>query len=203
MTNYKGELPLQTVLEQQRIGFIHEFCLTNSLIDWDALDFERIEFIPKLELSLSLSIFEKLRVSSRSLKYLSLQIDEIYKTFTEEREKFKALAKQHPSDILTLIFKQFSFRPDLINFAYNLYFQHYSDIELEMIQDIDREDKESQYLIMIELSKTQEELASNCGSYADFLADDLQDYPKAQEMYERAIEANSKHANNLGIYALF
>lgn len=200
--NYKGEEPLQTLLEQQRIGYIHEFCLSNTLIDWNALNFDHIEFIPKLELSLSLNIFEKLRVSSNALKDLSLfQMSELYKVFIEEREAFKNLAKEHPSDILRLILKNFSFRPDLINFAYSLYFQHYSELELEMIRNIDRDDKEGQYKIMIKLAKNNQELANNLGNYAVFLKNDLKDYPKAQEMYERAIKADPKHANNLGNYA--
>ena len=40
------------------------------------------------------------------------------------------------------------------------------------------------------------------GNYANFLCDQRQDYDKAEEYYQRAIEADPKHANNLEIMRL-
>ncbi len=51
-TKYKGVLPLGSGLEQQRIGLIHQFCIINSLVDWELLGFDPWEFINLLELSL-------------------------------------------------------------------------------------------------------------------------------------------------------
>jgi len=45
--------------------------------------------------------------------------------------------------------------------------------------------------------------SNSFGLYAFFLTDVRRDYDRAQDMYERAINADPNHANNLGNYAVF
>jgi hypothetical protein len=49
---------------------------------------------------------EKKRVVDAVPTLSQFQFDELTKVFTEEREKFKELAKEHPGDIKKLVAKQ-------------------------------------------------------------------------------------------------
>lgn len=59
-----------------------------------------------LKHSLSLNTMEKKRVVDAVPTLSQFQFDELTKVFTEEREKFRELAKDHPDDIKKLLVKQ-------------------------------------------------------------------------------------------------
>jgi len=64
------------------------------------------DFLDLLKHSLSLNTMEKKRVIDAAPTLSQFQFDELKKVFTEERVKFKDLAKQHPDDIKKLLTKQ-------------------------------------------------------------------------------------------------
>jgi hypothetical protein len=53
-----------------------------------------------------LNTVEKKRVVDAVPTLSQFQFDELKKVFTEEREKFRELAKEHPEDIKKLVAKQ-------------------------------------------------------------------------------------------------
>lgn len=63
-------------------------------------------FSDLLKHSLSLNTMEKKRVIDAIPTLSQFQFDELSKVFTEEREKFRELAKDHPEDIKKLLTKQ-------------------------------------------------------------------------------------------------
>lgn len=63
-------------------------------------------FMDLLKHSLSLNTMEKKRVIDAVPTLSQFQFDELTKVFTEEREKFRELAKDHPEDIKKLLSKQ-------------------------------------------------------------------------------------------------
>ena len=64
------------------------------------------DFLDLLKHSLSLNTMEKKRVIDAVPTLSQFQFDELAKVFTEERVKFKELAKEHPDDIKKLLKKQ-------------------------------------------------------------------------------------------------
>jgi len=64
------------------------------------------EFLDLLKHSLSLNTMEKKRVIDAVPTLSQFQFDELTKVFTEEREKFRELASEHPDDIKKLLAKQ-------------------------------------------------------------------------------------------------
>jgi len=64
------------------------------------------EFLDLLRHSLSLNTMEKKRVVDAVPTLSQFQWDELTKVFTEERVKFRDLAKEHPDDIKKLLKKQ-------------------------------------------------------------------------------------------------
>jgi len=64
------------------------------------------KFLDLLKHSLSLNTMEKKRVIDAIPTLSQFQFDELTKVFTEEREKFKELAGEHPDDIKKLLKKQ-------------------------------------------------------------------------------------------------
>ncbi len=64
------------------------------------------KFLDLLKHSLSLNTMEKKRVVDAVPTLSQFQFDELTKVFTEEREKFRELAKEHPDDIKKLLKKQ-------------------------------------------------------------------------------------------------
>ncbi len=64
------------------------------------------DFLDLLKHSLSLNTMEKKRVVDASPTLSQFQFDELTKVFTEERVKFRDLAKEHPEDIKKLLVKQ-------------------------------------------------------------------------------------------------
>jgi len=64
------------------------------------------DFWDLLKHSLSLNTVEKKRVVDAVPTLSQFQFDELKKVFTEEREKFRELAKEHPEDIKKLVAKQ-------------------------------------------------------------------------------------------------
>jgi hypothetical protein len=67
---------------------------------------QKSTFLDLLKHSLSLNIQEKKRVVDAVPTLSQFQFDELTKVFTEERVKFKELAKEHPEDIKKLLVKQ-------------------------------------------------------------------------------------------------
>ncbi len=63
-------------------------------------------FLDLLKHSLSLNTMEKKRVVDAVPTLSQFQFDELTKVFTEEREKFRELASEHPDDIKKLLTKQ-------------------------------------------------------------------------------------------------
>lgn len=68
--------------------------------------FDEEVFLDLLKHSLSLSTIEKKRVIDAVPTLSQFQFDELWKVFTEEREKFRELAGEHPDDIKNLLAKQ-------------------------------------------------------------------------------------------------
>ena len=64
------------------------------------------EFVDLLKHSLSLNTAEKKRVVDAVPTLSQFQFDELSKVFSEEREKFRELAGEHPDDIKKLLSKQ-------------------------------------------------------------------------------------------------
>jgi len=64
------------------------------------------DFSDLLKFSLSLNTMEKKRVVDAVPTLSQFQFDELTKVFSEERVKFKDLAKEHPDDIKKLVAKQ-------------------------------------------------------------------------------------------------
>lgn len=64
------------------------------------------EFLDLIKFSLSLNTVEKKRVLDAIPSLSQFQFDELSKVFAEERDKFRALAKEHPEDIKKLVAKQ-------------------------------------------------------------------------------------------------
>jgi sensor domain CHASE-containing protein len=72
----------------------------------DVIDIDAQLFHDLLKHSLSLNTMEKKRVIDAVPTLSQFQFDELSKVFTEEREKFRELAKDHPDDIKKLLVKQ-------------------------------------------------------------------------------------------------
>jgi len=72
----------------------------------DSVEVDANQFLDLLKHSLSLNTMEKKRVIDAVPTLSQFQFDELSKVFTEEREKFKELAKEHPEDIKKLLAKQ-------------------------------------------------------------------------------------------------
>ena len=72
----------------------------------DEVSVNEEEFLDLLKHSLSLNTQEKKRVIDAVPTLSQFQFDELTKVFTEERVKFKDLAKEHPDDIKKLLTKQ-------------------------------------------------------------------------------------------------
>ncbi len=79
-----------------------------KLLEWhsDVVEVNPKDFIDLLKHSLSLNTMEKKRVVDAAPTLSQFQWDELTKVFTEERVKFRDLAKEHPWDIKKLLKKQ-------------------------------------------------------------------------------------------------
>lgn len=85
------------------------------------------EFLDLLKNSLSLNVTEKKRVVDAVPTLSQFQFDELKKVFSEEREKFRELAKEHPEDIKKLLKKQ----QDEWILIWELYKNEYAKKEVE------------------------------------------------------------------------
>jgi len=72
----------------------------------DEVEVDAQNFLDLLKFSLSLNTMEKKRVVDAVPVLSQFQFDELTKVFTEERWKFRELAKDHPDDIKKLVSKQ-------------------------------------------------------------------------------------------------
>jgi len=70
------------------------------------VEVDETTFLDLLKFSLSLNTMEKKRVVDAVPTLSQFQFDELSKVFTEERDKFRELAKEHPEDIKKLVAKQ-------------------------------------------------------------------------------------------------
>ena len=202
--HYSGELPLQSTQDQERIAHLHRFCIHNSLTDWEKLGFTADAFIDLFELSLSLNTFEKLRISTTTLDGLSdFQLSELWKVFTDEMAEFKKLTSTKSNVIISSMLQSFICRPDLLAKAYQLYLGEISRDDYQKLTAMEVRNAEERHLMAIQLAKTQAQQVQAYGEYAQFLADQKQDYEQAETFYLRAIDADPKHAHNLGNYANF
>lgn len=95
-------MTLPAINEAQVDAIIIELlALHSELVQLDTAAFHDL-----LKHSLSLSTMEKKRVVDAVPTLSQYQFDELTKVFTEEREKFRELAKDHPEDIKKLLAKQ-------------------------------------------------------------------------------------------------
>ena len=202
--DFKGELPLQSPQDMERVACLHWLCVTNSSVNGKALEFNASEFLDLFELSLSLNTLEKLAVLAALVDGVSnYQWSMLYDIFIEERNKFQKLAVEYSQDIITLLLQQFGGRTKLLVKAYQIYFGDMEQADRKMIGAIEIRNEQDRHLVGIRLAKTKNQKAHALGNYARFLKNQKQDYPQAEEMYQRAIKADPKHANNLGNYANF
>lgn len=72
----------------------------------EGIEVDTKNFMDLLKFSLSLNTMEKKRVIDAAPTLSQFQFDELTKVFSEERWKFKDLAKEHPDDIKKLVNKQ-------------------------------------------------------------------------------------------------
>lgn len=72
----------------------------------DSVTVNAEDFLDLLKHSLSLNTMEKKRVIDAVPTLSQFQFDELTKVFTEERDKFRELASEHPDDIKKLLSKQ-------------------------------------------------------------------------------------------------
>ena len=79
-----------------------------DILKWHSpeVSVDEVHFLDLLKFSLSLNTMEKKRVLDAVPTLSQFQFDELTKVFTEERDKFKDLAKEHPDDIKKLVWKQ-------------------------------------------------------------------------------------------------
>ncbi len=90
------------ITEQQVDAIVLDLIKLHS----QAVQVEPEVFMDLLKHSLSLNTMEKKRVVDAVPTLSQFQFDELTKVFTEEREKFRELAKDHPEDIKKLLTKQ-------------------------------------------------------------------------------------------------
>ncbi len=95
-------------MEENKISELEVDSIVLNLINLhsDEVEFNAGDFSDLLKFSLSLNTMEKKRVVDAIPTLSQFQIDELTKVFTEERVKFKDLAKEHPDDIKKLVAKQ-------------------------------------------------------------------------------------------------
>jgi hypothetical protein len=95
-------------MEENKLSELEVDSTILKLIDLhsDEVEFDGVNFLDLLKFSLSLNTMEKKRVVDAIPTLSQFQIDELTKVFTEERVKFKDLAKEHPEDIKKLVAKQ-------------------------------------------------------------------------------------------------
>ena len=95
-------MTLPAITEAQVDSIVRELLsLHSELVQVDIEAFHDL-----LKHSLSLSTMEKKRVVDAVPTLSQYQFDELTKVFTEEREKFRELAKDHPEEIKKLLNKQ-------------------------------------------------------------------------------------------------
>jgi hypothetical protein len=90
-------------LTEQEVDALILSLLENHSSD---VDVNEKNFLELLKYSLSLNTMEKKRVVDATPTLSQFQFDELTKVFSEERTKFKDLAKEHPDDIKKLVKKQ-------------------------------------------------------------------------------------------------
>uniref|UniRef100_A0A6S6UEX5 AAA ATPase domain-containing protein n=1 Tax=uncultured Thiotrichaceae bacterium TaxID=298394 RepID=A0A6S6UEX5_9GAMM len=189
--------------EFQRIGYFQKLCIENSEHHLEKLGASSEHFVDLLELSISLSIFEKLRISYACLGSLNeFQIKELIRILEEERSKWKPLIDQHASDFTKIVLEMFSGSHLLVR-AYRLYSSDVKAEQLQIIESVTIANEEDKLIAAIKLAQKAERKAAAYSEYAKFLSDQKQDYVEAEVMYIRAVEADPNHANNLGNYANF
>ena len=95
-------MTLPSITEVQVDAIISELLTLHA----DTVSVDISSFHDLLKHSLSLSIMEKKRVVDAVPTLSQYQFDELIKVFSEERDKFRELAKDYPDDIKKLLAKQ-------------------------------------------------------------------------------------------------
>jgi tetratricopeptide (TPR) repeat protein len=194
-------LPLQEY-EFKRISQLHQLCIENSPHDWVTLNTTATHFTDLLELSISLSFFEKLFFSYFLLSSSTeFQTRELLRILEEERSEFSAILHDHVSDFMRMVLDSFS-GSHLLARAFQLYVANTQQEQLQLLRNIHISNEEEKLIAAIKLAGNIGK-ADTYGNYALFLADQKQDYAQAEVMYQRAVEADPKNARHLGNYALF
>lgn len=85
---------------------VDELILSLIVSHSSEVEVDETTFLDLLKHSLSLNTMEKKRVIDAVPTLSQFQFDELSKVFTEERDKFRELAKEHPEDIKKLVAKQ-------------------------------------------------------------------------------------------------
>lgn len=85
---------------------VDELILSLIVSHSSEVEVDETTFLDLLKHSLSLNTMEKKRVVDAVPTLSQFQFDELSKVFTEERDKFRELAKEHPEDIKKLVAKQ-------------------------------------------------------------------------------------------------
>lgn len=85
---------------------VDELILSLIILHSSEVEVDETTFLDLLKHSLSLNTMEKKRVIDAVPTLSQFQFDELSKVFTEERDKFRDLAKEHPEDIKKLVAKQ-------------------------------------------------------------------------------------------------
>ena len=85
---------------------VDELILSLIVSHSSEVEVDETTFLDLLKHSLSLNTMEKKRVVDAVPTLSQFQFDELSKVFTEERDKFRDLAKEHPEDIKKLVAKQ-------------------------------------------------------------------------------------------------
>ncbi len=98
----------QLIMQEINLSEQEVDALILSLIEKhsDEVEVDEKNFLDLLKFSLSLNTMEKKRVVDAVPTLSQFQFDELTKVFSEEREKFRELAKEHPEDIKKLVAKQ-------------------------------------------------------------------------------------------------
>jgi hypothetical protein len=95
-------MPENQILEQEVDSIVLDLIKLHS----EEVEVNEEDFLDLLKFSLSLNTMEKKRVVDAAPTLSQFQFDELIKVFSEERVKFKDLAKEHPEDIKKLVAKQ-------------------------------------------------------------------------------------------------
>ncbi|NVJ90546.1 MAG: CHAT domain-containing protein, partial [Methylocystaceae bacterium] len=180
-------------VDLQRISLLQNFCIMNSPVDWIEIKLNCNTFIDLLEISIALNPIEKFRIGKTFHKLSTNHIKELFSIFSEEGKKFRELHGKHFAILCQIIQKHHEGRSDLYRKAFTHLVGGIDKDTLNLFEGLDPNDENGNLLQLIEIAKqggNPERIGSAYANYAYFLSTKKQDYDKADEMYQRAIEAD-------------